>query len=139
MASKGKLIMDASSYAPLIKSIHKMHWKVEKVKRADRHMTDTNFLAKYAGGRHPVITTDRTMWKENPAKGGATAGSALSYVGKSALVRVFWRNVSTRNTRYRLVAGITPSGCEHEHPVGARLLYSLALAPIPQAFRVLRT
>jgi hypothetical protein len=73
MASKGKLIMDASSYAPLIKSIHKMHWEVDKVKQADRHLTDTNFLAKYAKGRHPVITTDRTMWKENPAEGGATA------------------------------------------------------------------
>ncbi len=73
MASKGKLIMDASSYDPLIKSIHKMNWEVDRVKQADRHLTDTNLLTKYAKGRHPVITTDRTMWKENPAEGGATA------------------------------------------------------------------
>lgn len=65
--------MDASSYAPLVKSIHKLNWEVDQVKPNDRGLTDTKILVKYAKGRHPVITTDKTMWKENPAEGGATA------------------------------------------------------------------
>jgi hypothetical protein len=73
MASKGKLIMDVSSCGLLIKSIHKTHWEVYKVKQVDRCLSDTSLLAKYAKGRHPVITADRNMWRGNPTEGGATA------------------------------------------------------------------
>ena len=75
MASKGKIVMDANSYenhlGPIIRD---NNMEVVHVPPGDLNLTDTELVKKHAQGKWPVITADRSMYKQNPPDGSGATG-----------------------------------------------------------------
>jgi hypothetical protein len=73
MGSKGKLVMDESSYeGELGGVVRNSKFETIHLPPGDKGLSDKDMLKKHAQGRWPVVTRDKTMYKENPTDGGAT-------------------------------------------------------------------
>ncbi|MBU0572505.1 hypothetical protein KKH23_03440 [Patescibacteria group bacterium] len=71
--NKGTLVWDAGASRLLQESARNAGYKIIAVNPLDKTSGDRLIASKYAQGRFPVVTSDRTAWKEMLVEKGATA------------------------------------------------------------------
>jgi hypothetical protein len=73
-------------YQPHLGSVvHDSSYEAIRVSKEDFSLDDRLLLEKYGKGRYPIITGDKSMYKENPTGKGATAFIAVPDVAPEQL------------------------------------------------------
>lgn len=108
--NRGKIVWDESADARLKPHVQLAGWELILMKQTDRGigMKDPVMLKRYAKGKHPVFTSDRTCYFENPVSEGATGFVLTESFGKkdapiySAKVQEFMSSITTKNTNNKV-------------------------------------